>query len=353
MKAMGRDLMHRHEANPILALEDVPFPCNTVFNGTPVEHDGQVLMIVRVEGLEGYSFFAMARSDDGVRWHVDDKPWLLPDREGPFAEWECNGIEDPRLTTIEGWHYVLYTGCGPHGFAICMLRTRDFQTVERLGVISGPNNKDGVLFPEKIHGRYARLDRPFAGDVGAVWVSYSADLLHWGASQKVFSPRANYWDSFRIGASCPPIRTRAGWLEIYHGVKMTSAGPIYRTGTVMLDLDDPSRVLGRCIAPVLSPREEYERIGDVGNVCFAAGAIVDDDGLVKLYYGAADTSICLATAHLDELIECCFLTGERWFSIPKRVTPRNTWRRPDAPACDPLASPAPPAKLPGEPEPRQ
>ena len=117
--------------------------------------------------------------------------------------------------------------------------------------------------------------------------------------------RDRYWDSWRVGASAPPIRTDRGWLEIYHGTKMTSGGPIYRIGTVMLDLKDPSVVLGRCLAPVLSPREHYERIGDVGNVVFACGAIVEASGEVKVYYGAADTAICVATCELDELIDSC------------------------------------------------
>jgi beta-1,4-mannooligosaccharide/beta-1,4-mannosyl-N-acetylglucosamine phosphorylase len=150
------------------------------------------------------------------------------------------------------------------------------------------------------------IGRPYGNDVGSIWISYSPDLINWGRSELVFSPRPRYWDSYRIGASAPPILTDRGWLEIYHGVKMTSAGPIYRIGTAMLDKDDPAKMIGRCLAPVLSPRERYERVGDVGNVVFACGAIVDDDGEVKVYYGAADTSICVATGTLDELIDSCF-----------------------------------------------
>jgi len=160
--------------------------------------------------------------------------------------------------------------------------------------------------PEKVNGLYARLDRPIGGGVGSVWISYSPDLINWGRSEFVFAPRARFWDCYRIGASAPPILTDKGWLEIYHGVKMTSAGPIYRIGAIMLDKDNPAKVLGRGVAPLLSPREDYERIGDVGNVVFACGAIVEDDGEVKIYYGAADTSICVAFGTLDEIIDSCF-----------------------------------------------
>jgi predicted GH43/DUF377 family glycosyl hydrolase len=302
----GRDLLHRWERNPIITLHDVPFRCNTVFNGTPVKSGGEYLMILRVEGQQGFSYFALARSRDGLHFEVEDEPCMLPATEGPFQLWEENGIEDPRLTRIGDTHYLMYTSVCRHGHRIALARTDDFHHYERMALVSGPGNKDGVLFPEKSNGLYARLDRPFGNDVGSIWISYSPDLINWGRSAPVFSPRPRYWDSYRIGASAPPILTDRGWLEIYHGVKMTSAGPIYRIGTAMLDKDDPAQVIGRCLAPVLSPREGYERVGDVGNVVFACGAIVEDDGEVKVYYGAADTSICVATATLDELIDSCF-----------------------------------------------
>ncbi|HUT00908.1 MAG TPA: glycoside hydrolase family 130 protein [Phycisphaerae bacterium] len=302
----GRDLLHRWERNPIISVRDVPFRCNTVFNGTPVHLDGEYYIILRVEGQQGYSFFALARSRDGLHFEVDDRPCMMPADSGPFELWEENGIEDPRLTLVEGTYYVMYTAVCRYGHRIALAKTEDFSHYERIALVSGPGNKDGVLFPEKIDGLYARLDRPYGKEIGSIWISYSPDLINWGMSEMVFSPRARYWDSYRIGASAPPILTRRGWLEIYHGVKMTSAGPIYRIGTAMLDRDDPAKVLGRCLSPVLSPREEYERIGDVGNVVFACGAIVEDDGEVKVYYGAADTAICVAIGTLDEIIESCF-----------------------------------------------
>jgi predicted GH43/DUF377 family glycosyl hydrolase len=303
-----RDLLHRWERNPIISQRDIPFRINTVFNGSPVKLNGEYLMLLRVEGQQGYSFFALARSGDGFHFTVDSVPCMLPAEHEPWKTWESNGIEDPRITPIDDVYYIVYTAVSDFGHRIALATTKDFQRYERVALISGPSNKDGVLFPEKIDGCYAMFDRPLGKGVGAIWISYSPDLANWGRSECVMTPRARYWDSWRIGASAPPIRTDRGWLEIYHGVKMTVSGPIYRVGTALLDGEDPSRVIGRCLAPVLSPREEYERIGDVRNVVFACGAVVESDGEVKVYYGAADTSICVATCELTELIESCLVS---------------------------------------------
>jgi len=302
----GRDLLHRWARNPIITTEDVPYRCNTVFNGTPVKLNGQYLLLLRVEGQQGRSYFSLARSGDGLHFQLDPAPCMRRATDGPLALWEQNGLEDPRLTLIDGTYYIMYTAVGPHGHCIALATTEDFQHYERMGIVSEPGNKDGVLFPEKINGLYARLDRPIGGGVGSVWVSYSPDMIHWGRSEFVFAPRPRFWDAHRVGASAPPILTERGWLEIYHGVKMTSAGPIYRIGAIMLDRDDPAKVVAQSVAPLLSPREDYERIGDINNVVFACGAIVEDDGEVKVYYGAADTSICVAFSTLDEIVASCF-----------------------------------------------
>ncbi|HUT23748.1 MAG TPA: glycoside hydrolase family 130 protein [Sumerlaeia bacterium] len=299
----GKDLLHRWEENPIISVENVPFRANTVFNGTPIVTDDGIYILLRVEGQQGYSFFLLARSADGLHFHIDEKPAMVPATEGPFAPYECKGIEDPRVTFIDGVCYVVYTAVGDCGPRIALARTDDYANYERIALISEPGNKDGVLFPRKVNGLYARLDRPIGQGVGSIWVSYSPDLVNWGDSEVVISPRSGYWDEYRIGASVPPIETPEGWLEIYHGVKMTSAGPIYRIGAVLMDLDDPANVIKRGSAPVLSPREHYERIGDIPNVCFACGAVLDRDGAMKIYYGAADTSICVALTTLDELME--------------------------------------------------
>lgn len=300
----GRDVLHRWEGNPILTLEDMPFPCNSVFNGTPVKLDGEYLMLLRVEGQRGYSFFALARSDDGLHFEVEKKPVLFPAEKGLFGIYESRGIEDPRATFLEGAYYILYTALSEFSYRIALARTENFRSFERIALVSEPGNKDGVLFPEKINGQYARLDRPIGLGVGSIWISYSNDLKSWGNAGLLLPPRRGYWDSYRVGASVPPIRTDQGWLEIYHGTKMTSAGPIYRAGAALLDLKDPSRVVKRCDVPILSPRDEYERIGDVGSVVFPCGAIVESDGEIKVYYGAADTCIGVATARLADLVAC-------------------------------------------------
>jgi predicted GH43/DUF377 family glycosyl hydrolase len=297
-----RDILRRFEGNPIIALEDIPFRCNTVFNGAVVKRGNEYFHLLRVESQQGHSVFALARSKDGLHFTVEDKPVMEPARKGPFARYEKRGIEDPRITEIEGVYYVMYTAYSKYGPRIALAKTEDFSHYERIAIVSEPGNKDGILFPERINGEYVRLDRPIGKGVGRMWVSYSKNLVDWGKSEILMTPRQGMWDSYRIGASVPPIRTEHGWLEIYHGVKKTAAGPIYRIGTVLLDLEKPDKVIARSNQPILSPREDYERIGDVGNVAFACGAVVEDSGEIKVYYGAADTCICVATADFDDLV---------------------------------------------------
>lgn len=302
-----QDLLRRWEGNPCITVGDMPFRANTVFNGAPIATDDGILILLRVEGQQGHSFFALARSEDGLHFSVDEKPVMMPDLEGPNSRHERRGIEDPRATFVDGICYIVYTAVGEGGARIAIAKTEDYVHYKRLGYVSEPGTKDGLLFPRKINGRYVRFDRPIGhDDLGCIWVSYSPDLLNWGDSEVVIAPRKGYWDSYRIGASTPPIETDEGWLEIYHGVKMTSAGPIYRAGTVLLDIDDPSRVIRHGRKPILSPRMDYERIGDVPNVCFVCGAVIDDERNVKVYYGAADTSICVATCTMDELMHDSF-----------------------------------------------
>jgi predicted GH43/DUF377 family glycosyl hydrolase len=306
-RLVGRDVIHRWEGNPIIQLEDIPFRCNTVFNAAAVKCREEYLLLVRVEDQQGRSIFALAHSEDGYRFVVDPEPVATPTDQEPFATYEACGIEDPRITWLEDTYYVMYTAYSHYGPRLALARTDDFRIFERIALISEPVNKDGALFPRKINGRYVRFDRPNVGSSGNIWVSYSDDLINWGGSEVVMTTRADHWDCSRIGASAPPIETDRGWLEIYHGVKEAAAGPIYRLGVVMLDLENPARVLGRAAIPILAPREYYERIGDIGNVVFSCGAILEETTReVKMYYGAADTCICVGTAKLDALIERCF-----------------------------------------------
>jgi len=303
-KRLGRDLLHRYEGNPIIELEDIPFKCNTVFNTAAVKFNGQYLLLLRVENLQGRSVFVLAHSRDGYEFDVDDFPVMWPVESGPMAVYETHGIEDPRITLLDGVYYIMYTAYGDLGPAVAIATTTDFQTFERHGLVGMPPSKNCALFPKKVGGRFCRFDRPPAAG-GSIWISYSEDLKYWGDHKVVMAPRGGHWDCTRIGAGAPPIETERGWLEIYHGVKDTSAGPIYRLGAVLLDHEDPSIVLGRTLIPVLSPREFYERVGDIGNVVFSCGLIVEDDRTIKVYYGAADTVICVATASIVELMDSC------------------------------------------------
>ncbi|MHC4438763.1 MAG: glycoside hydrolase family 130 protein [Planctomycetota bacterium] len=264
-KKFRYDVIQRWQGNPLITIEDIPFPCNTVFNAACAKYNGQYILLLRVEDLTGRSVFALARSNDGYQFELEPDPVMTPCKgHGCFDEYERKGIEDPRITEIDGTFYIMYTAVSPYGPLLALAKTMDFKTFERIALISEPENKDGVLFPEKINGKYARLDRPVSGGVGNIWLTYSEDLINWGNSRCLMTTRGDLWDSWRIGASCQPIKIDDGWLIIYHGVKAASSGPIYRLGAAVLAYDNPSKVLCRSAIPILSPREYYERVGDVG-----------------------------------------------------------------------------------------
>jgi beta-1,4-mannooligosaccharide/beta-1,4-mannosyl-N-acetylglucosamine phosphorylase len=201
---------------------------------------------------------------------------------------------------MDGVYYILFTAVSAFGPMIEIAKTKDFKKYERIALVSAPGNKDGVLFPEKINGKYARLDRPIGNDIGSIWISYSDDLTYWGHSKAIITPRPGYWDSYRIGASVPPIKTDKGWLEIYHG---KGKDQIYSLHLLLLDLNDPSHVLKRGKEPILFPEEPYETRGFFPNVVFSNGVIAGADGSLKIYYGACDETVCLAEAMIDELLE--------------------------------------------------
>ena len=309
-KNVALDVVKRWEGNPILSAEDIPFPCNTVFNAGAVKVDNEYILLLRVEDLRGHSVLALACSEDGFHFTVHDEPVMIPAQEGQFAIYEHKGIEDPRITKIEDTYYIVYTAVSDFGARLALAKTDDFRSFERIALISEPENKDGALFPQKIGGQYVRLDRPMVGDTGHIWISYSDDLVSWRDSRVLMTVRGDCWDSWRIGASVPPIETEHGWLEIYHGVKETSHGPIYRLGAAILDRDDPTKILCRSAIPILAPREDYERTGDIPNVVYSTGAIMEDDGTLIIYYSGADTCICIGTVRLNELMRFCTIGEE-------------------------------------------
>jgi len=304
-RKFGQDLIRRYENNPIIAREHIPFPCNSVFNAAAARLGDETILLLRVEDLSGRSVFALARSKDGRNFEVAAEPAMVPSADGNFGIYERKGIEDPRITQIDGVYYIMYTAASGYGPRLALAKTTDFAKFERIALVSEPDNKDGTLFPRKIGGRYARLDRPMVGEMGNIWISYSEDLIHWGGSKVVLPVCPDCWDSWRVGASAQPIETKYGWLEIYHGVRATSHGPVYRLGAAMLDINDPSEVLCRSSIPILAPQEYYERVGDVPNVVFSTGALMEDNEQITVYYGAADTCICVGTAQLGDLMQFC------------------------------------------------
>ncbi len=299
---MEADLFQRHPANPLITSVDIPYQVNTVFNAGAADLGNEVVLLLRVESTSGRSHLTVARSKNGVsHWQIAKKAFMHPGDGYPYEKY---GIEDCRITRLKRmkvWS-LTYTAYSPYGPAIGIAQTHDFKQVERIGLAFPPNNKDAALFPRKINGLYAMLHRPAAMG-GSIWVAYSPDLSFWGKAEVVLPPRGGpWWDGSRVGAGLPPIETEEGWLIIYHGVKEMPSGPIYRLGAALLDLDQPHRLIAKTRRWLLSPQEPYERIGDVPNVIFPTGGFIRD-GLLWVYYGAADSNICLATISVADLIQ--------------------------------------------------
>lgn len=245
--------------------------------------------------LTTLSHLRLAWSDDGIRFRVDETPTLVG--ETPL---EGFGIEDCRVTTIDGVHHLTYTAVSDAGFGVGYRSTRDWKTVANHGVILPPPNKDFALFPEKIGGHYYALHRPTHHDLGRpyIWISRSPDLLHWGDHHCIARSRPGTWDSQKLGAGAEPIRTEHGWLEIYHGVAANSQ---YALGLLLLDLEDPRRVIARSELPVMTPSAPYELTGFLGNVVFTNGHVLSGD-TVTVYYGASDEVVCAADFSVRELL---------------------------------------------------
>ncbi len=300
-------LFHRHERNPILTAADWPYPVNSVFNpGATLLPDGTTLLLCRVEERSGHSHLCVARSDNGIdKWQIDQRPTLLADPEH-FPE-ELWGIEDPRITYVPelNKYAVVYTAFTRDGPGVSLALTEDFRTFERYGVIMPPEDKDAALFPHRIGGYWALIHRPVSAPRAHMWISYSPDLRNWGSHKLMLEARKGaWWDANKIGLSPPPIETPRGWLVIYHGVRQTAAGSIYRLGLALFDLQKPEHCLERSDQWFFGPHEQFEQRGDVDNVVFPCGYTITADGdTIHLYYGAADSSIGLATGSVRACIE--------------------------------------------------
>jgi len=308
MTAARRELFLRHPGNPILSAADWPYPVNAVFNPAAAVAGGETVLLARVEAMTGISHLTVARSANGVDgWAVADEPLLAPVDGVESEQW---GFEDPRAVWLDelGRWVITCTAYGPAGPAVYLATTGDFSSVERHGIVNHPEDKNAALLPDRVGGKWILFHRPmtaFGSSRGEILLSRSIDLQSWSAPEQVLQPRHGaWWDSLRIGIGPPPLKTERGWLVIYHGVKETVAGSIYRVGLALTDLDEPTRVLGRASDWVFGPLAPYEREGDVPNVVFPCGLVHDQEfGQVRLYYGAADTSICLATASVDDLLD--------------------------------------------------
>jgi beta-1,4-mannooligosaccharide/beta-1,4-mannosyl-N-acetylglucosamine phosphorylase len=308
----AKDVVKRYAKNPILTPKDVPYPCKQVYNSSAVKTDDGYVMVLRIDQRrpEPYLFLGLARSKDGLKWTVDPNPLMLP--EGP----EENAVYDPRVTRVGDDYVICYATDTAVGIRMGIATTRDFKKVERK-FLSEPDNRNAVVFPEKINGLYCRLDRPFARIYEKerpydVWISYSPDLVFWGKHDIVLRWQDVSWGSHKIGPAAPPIRTKQGWLTLFHGAELREPGPegwgkTYRAGVMLLDLKDPSKIVGRCAEPILEPEPDvaYENEGYRPKVIFPCGLIDMGDGTCRIYYGASDQVMALATAKIADLIALC------------------------------------------------
>jgi predicted GH43/DUF377 family glycosyl hydrolase len=298
-------LVNRYEGNPILTAGNWTHTINAVLNPGVTRFEGETLLLVRVEERTGLSHLAVARSADGLGdWVIEPDRMLSPDVSQTAERY---GIEDPRITICDEEYLIVYTGYSTGGPLVSLAATSDFRTFERRGVLMSPEDKDAALFPQRFDGRWALIHRPVSSTPrhrADIWISWSPDLRHWG-DHTVLLPARNgsWWDAHKVGLNTPPLLTAEGWLLLYHGVRITSAGSIYRLGLALLDAEHPERVIGRSSEWIFGPEAPYERSGDVSQVVFPCGWLLLDDGdTLRIYYGAADTTVCVATASLSALL---------------------------------------------------
>jgi predicted GH43/DUF377 family glycosyl hydrolase len=306
-----KELVKRYEKNPILTKRDVPYPVETVHNAGVVKHAGKYIMLFRSHCRSGRSIIGLAESDDGFKFRVRPEPFLTPARKAPFASYEEYGVEDPRICAMDGEYLITYSAYSRHGVRVALVKTRDFDRIERVSLITQADYRNVVIFPQKVNGRYARLDRPHSEiSPWSIWISFSPDLIHWGNSQVVIKPMAYHWDEMKVGPGATPIKTDKGWLNIYHGVFKTMDGAVYRIGVALHDIKDPCELLGVADDWILQPEDPWEVSGYVHNVVFCCGAVAEDDGTVKIYWGGADSVMCVGTARISDLVDLC-LTNSR------------------------------------------
>ena len=318
--------MKRHPGNPVLSKKDVPYPADLIFNAGIAKYQGRYVMVFRNDYMEPgtswptnlYTNLGLAFSDDGIAWDVAPAPYLPLEN---VRTDEVSRIYDPRLTVIGDEVYLCFAMDTRHGLRGGIAKTTDFTDFEIIS-LSVPDNRNMVLFPEKIGGRYCRLERPMpvysrgGKDRFDTWLSYSPDLRYWGDSQLVLAVEDVPYANDKTGPAAPPVKTKHGWLATYHGVDIDHTRgkngwedkwqKRYCAGIMLLDLDDPSKVLGNYQHPLLAPEAGREIEGGFRNhAIFPCGMILEDGGEVKIYYGAGDIETYLATAHVDDLVKLC------------------------------------------------
>ena len=298
-----KDVVWRYSANPIVQRDAIPCS-NSIFNSAVVPFNGEFAGVFRCDDKRREMRIHSAHSKDGIHWDIDHEPFNLvnplEDEVGPFIY----GY-DPRCCEIDGEHIVTWCNCY-HGPTIGVATTTDFKTYHQKENAFLPFNRNGVMFPRKINGNYAMLSRPSdTGHTpfGDIYYSESPDLVYWGKHRYVMGTKGG-WQSTKIGAGPIPIETDEGWLLFYHGVLTSCNGFVYSFGAALLDLEQPWKVLYRTEPYLLSPQKLYEQVGDVPNVAFPCAALADaDTGRIAIYYGGADTVICMAFCEVNEVID--------------------------------------------------
>jgi len=302
-------ILTRHREGPILCGSDFPDSGRIVrvFNSGIVKHEGRYIMACRAEDRALRDTIWIAESRDGYAFTPRPAPIAVPDHDPLWREYTAGMYYDPRITKIDGTFYLVHAAHSNHGCRLSLMRTADFEAFEWMGFISETDNRNGVLFPEKVDGLYARFDRPnTGGNFGDIWISYSPDLIFWGKSECVMRNADVKWAWTKIGPGAVPIKTPEGWLNIFHGVRTQCAQHyVYSLGVALHDLENPAKVLAVCKEAILEPEESYELVGQTPSVVFTSGAVVEDDGEVKVYYGGADTVQCIATTSIEQLLHAC------------------------------------------------
>ena len=306
---MKPDIVRRYGHNPILTKAEIPYPVETVHNAAVVKHENEYIMLFRSHLRTGRSIIGLARSPDGFHFTADPQPFLIPARDNPFAAYEEFGVEDPRVTRLEGEYIITYSAYSRNGVRIALAKTKDFSQVERVSLITG-DYRNVVIFPRSLMDFMPGLTVLIRkSPPGPIWISYSPDLCYWGQSQLIMKPEPYHWDEMKIGPGAPPIKTDQGWLSIYHGVFRTMDGSVYRLGIALHNLLNPAKVIGVGDSWILQPEDPWEITGYVHNVVFTCGAVAESDGTVKIYWGGADTVMCVGEANVSDLVALCLDHG--------------------------------------------